>query len=191
MTSGLRHPNIVSVVDYNTTPDRRPYLVMEFLEGTELTAEIKRCAPMPMGRVLDLVGQITSALAAAHARKIVHRDLKPQNLFLVKVPGEEREIVKVMDFGISKVREATTQLTQDTAIMGTPQYMAPEQAQGRLAEIDERSDQFALGAITYELLAGCAAFRGGTIPSLLYQVVHEDPDPIRAYNPEVPPAVEA
>jgi serine/threonine protein kinase len=191
VTSGLRHPNIVHVVDFNTTPDRRPYLVMELLEGTELTTEIKRAGAMPIARVLDLVGQIASALAAAHAQQVVHRDLKPQNLFLVSVPGEEREIVKVVDFGISKVREATTQLTQETAIMGTPQYMAPEQAQGRLAEIDGRSDQFALGVITYELLAGQAAFRGGTIPSLLYQVVHEQPEPIRGFNPKVPPAMEA
>jgi serine/threonine protein kinase len=191
VTSRLRHPNIVHVVDFNTTPDLRPYLVMEFLDGTELTTEIKRVGAMPIARTLDLVGQMASALAAAHAQQIVHRDLKPQNLFLVPVPGEEREILKVVDFGISKVREATTQLTQDTAIMGTPQYMAPEQAQGRLNEIDGRTDQFALGAITYELLAGHAAFRGGTIPSLLYQVVHEQPEPLRAFNPRVTPQMEA
>jgi tRNA A-37 threonylcarbamoyl transferase component Bud32 len=191
VTSGLRHPNVVQVVDFNTTPDRRPYLVMEYLEGTELTAEIKRAGAMPIPRALDLIGQIASALAAAHDQRIVHRDLKPQNLFLVPVPGEEREIVKVVDFGISKVREATTQLTQDTAVMGTPQYMAPEQAQGRISEIDGRTDQFALGAIAYELLAGQAAFRGGTIPSLLYQVVHEQPEPLRGFNPRVPPELEA
>jgi len=191
VTSGLRHPNIVNVIDYNTTSDGRPYLVMEYLDGRELTAEIQRSAPMPVARVLDLVGQIASALTAAHTHNIVHRDLKPQNLFLVPVAGEEREIVKVVDFGISKVREATTQLTEDTAIMGTPQYMAPEQAQGRLTEIDQRTDQFALAAIAYEMLTGRSAFRGGTVPALLYQVVHEQPEPLRAFNPEVTPALEA
>jgi serine/threonine protein kinase len=151
VTSGLRHPNIVQVLDFNVTPDGDPYWVMEYLDGIDLCAELERVGPMPPNRVLDLVGQIASALAAAQDHKIVHRDLKPQNLFLVRLPGEEREIVKVVDFGISKVREATTKLTQDSAIIGTPQYTAPEQAQGQAALIDERTDEFALAAITYEL----------------------------------------
>jgi tRNA A-37 threonylcarbamoyl transferase component Bud32 len=191
VTSGLRHPNIVQILDFNVTPEGHPYLVMEYLDGIELATEIGRVGAMPIGRVLDIVGQIASALTAAHNHKIVHRDLKPQNLFLVRLPGEDREVVKVVDFGISKVREATTKLTQEAAIMGTPQYMAPEQAEGKLAQIDERTDEFALAAITYELLTGRSVFGGGSIPSILYQVVHQAPEPIRKLVPTVGPAVEA
>lgn len=191
VTSGLRHPNIVQVVDFNVTPDGHPYLVMEYLDGVELAGEIARVGAMPVARALDIVGQIASALTAAHSHKIVHRDLKPQNLFLVRLPGEEREVVKVVDFGISKVREATTKLTQEAAVIGTPQYMAPEQAQGKLSQIDERTDEFALGAIAYELLTGCPAFRGDAVSAILYQVVHEAPEPIRSLSPKVGPAVES
>jgi hypothetical protein len=112
-------------------------------------------------------------------------------MFLVRLPGENREVVKVVDFGISKVREATTKLTQEAAIMGTPQYMAPEQAMGRLAEIDERTDEFALAAITYELLTGRIPFQGDAVPAVLYQVVHEQPEPMRTIVPTINPAVEA
>jgi tRNA A-37 threonylcarbamoyl transferase component Bud32 len=188
VTSGLRHPNIVQVLDFNVTPDGHPYLVMEYLEGVDLAAEIARVGPMPAQRVLDIVGQIASALTAAQEHKIVHRDLKPQNLFLVRLATEEREVVKVVDFGISKVREATTKLTQEASVLGTPQYMAPEQAQGRLSQIDERTDEFALAAITYELFTGRPPFRGDSPQSILYQVVHEQPE---AMPPSIGPAIDA
>ncbi len=191
VTSALRHPNIVQVLDFNLTPDGSPYLVMEYLEGRELAEEIHRQGALPIERVLDLVGQIALGLAAAHSRQVVHRDLKPQNMFLVRLPGSEREVVKMVDFGVSKVREATTKLTMEEAILGTPQYMAPEQAQGKLAEITDRTDQFALGAITYELLAGRPAFGSGSVPSILYQVVHQQPPPLAKVAPDVGPAVEA
>lgn len=191
VTSGLRHPNIVQVLDFNVTPQGHPYLVMEFLEGVELAAEIRRIGAFPVSRALNILGQIASALAAAHAHKIVHRDLKPQNLFLVKLPGEDREVVKVVDFGISKVREATTNLTQESAIMGTPQYMAPEQAEGKLSFIDERTDEFSLAVIAYELLTGGAPFYADSIPAIIYQVVHKQPESIRKLSPMVAPAVEA
>ena len=191
VTSGLRHPNIVQILDFNVTPEGHPYLVMEYLDGIELAVEIGRVGAMPVARVLDLVGQIASALTAAHNHKIVHRDLKPQNLFLVRLPGEDREVVKVVDFGISKVREATTKLTQEAAVMGTPQYMAPEQAEGKLEQIDERTDEFALAAIAYEMLTGRPVFRGGSVPAILYQVVHQQPEPMRKTTPMVGPALEA
>lgn len=191
VTSGLRHPNIVQIVDFNVTPEGHPYLVMEYLDGVELATEINRVGAMLVGRVLNIVGQIASALTATHRHKIVHRDLKPQNIFLVRLPGEDREVVKVVDFGISKVREATTQLTQDTAVMGTPQYMSPEQALGKVALIDDRTDEFALGAIAYELLTGSPAFHGENAPTILYQVVHEEPEPMQAMVPNLSSAVAA
>ena len=189
--SQLRHPNIVSVLDFNVTPDGRPFLAMEMLDGIELTEAIRRSAPMSLPQVFDIVGQVALALSAAHTLGIVHRDLKPQNLFLLRLPGDDRQVVKVLDFGISKVHEATTQLTQANAVMGTPQYMAPEQALGQVALMDQRVDQFALGAITYELLTGRPAFRGDSIPAVLYQVVHEQPPSIRSFNPAVSARVES
>jgi eukaryotic-like serine/threonine-protein kinase len=131
------------------------------------------------------VGQLADALSAAHSQKIVHRDLKPQNLFLVRLPGDGREVIKILDFGISKVREATTRLTRQSSIIGTPQYMAPEQARGLIEEIDERTDQFSLAAITYELVTGQPPFRGEAIDAILYQVVHESPAPFARPMPAV------
>ena len=177
VTSELRHPNIVQVVDFNRTPEGAAYLVMEFLDGEELTDVIARDAPMAPARVVALIDQIASALEAAHGRGVVHRDLKPQNVILVHVGAGARrtELIKVMDFGISKVREATSRLTREQVIMGTPQYMAPEQAQGRGEEIDSRTDQFPLAAIAYEMLSGRAPFQGDNVQAVLYQVVHEVP----------------
>jgi serine/threonine-protein kinase len=191
VTSGIRHPNIVQVVDFNRTPEGLPYMVMEFLEGEELTEVIRRTAPMQARVVAGLVEQIASALEAAHARGIVHRDLKPQNLFLVPVEGRRDRLMKVMDFGISKVREATARLTREHVVMGTPQYMAPEQALGHVTEIDGRTDQFALAAIVYEMLAGKAAFGGDSLQSVLFQVVQVEPQPLTALIPGLDPAVGA
>src|SRR5262249_14611297 len=135
VTSALRHPNIVQVVDFDRTSDGVSYLVMELLEGRELAEVIATEAPLPLPRAVAVVQQISAALEAAHQRGVVHRDLKPENLFLLQVAGQT-DLVKVMDFGISKVREASIQLTREHSVMGTPRYMAPEQALGRLEEID-------------------------------------------------------
>ena len=151
----LNHPNIVGVIDYNVAPDGTPYLVLDYLEGETLAQRIAR-GPLPLDQVVSIVRQVGSALAAAHRAGIVHRDLKPQNIFLVptEVDGRMVEIAKVLDFGISKIRGSQTVKTQDSALLGTPQYMAPEQATGQHASIDERTDVFAFGAIVYEMLSG-------------------------------------
>ena len=190
ITSGLRHPNIVSVLDFNTTPDGRAFLAMEYLEGHDLASEIQQAGQMPLERVIDITGQVVSALSAAHAHGVVHRDLKPPNIFVSPLAGDGRDILKVLDFGISKMREAHTKLTREHSIMGTPQYMAPEQALGKMEEIDHRTDQFSLAAIAYEMLAGREAFRGDSVPAILYQVVHETPQPLARFRPDVSAAVE-
>ena len=190
VTSGLRHPNIVNVIDFNQTDAGEAYLVMEYLDGISLGAEIERIGWLPLPRVLDIVRQVSSALAAAHARGIVHRDLKPENLLLLRLEGDEGETVKVVDFGISKVREEKVRLTQQRMIMGTPQYMSPEQALGRMEDIDDRADQFALAVITYEMLAGRPPFRGDDVNAVLFQVVNAAPAPLATVNAGVPPAVQ-
>jgi serine/threonine-protein kinase len=188
----LNHPNIVGVIDYNVSPAGMPYLVLDYLEGETLAARIAR-GPLSVDQVLSIVRQVGSALAAAHRAGIVHRDLKPQNIFLVptEVDGRHLEIAKVLDFGISKIRGSQTVKTQDSVLLGTPQYMAPEQAIGQHANIDERTDVFALGAIVYEMLSGQAAFSGESLPAVVFKVVYEQPPPLAQEVPSVPPAIAA
>jgi tRNA A-37 threonylcarbamoyl transferase component Bud32 len=190
ISSELNHPNIVTVHDTNSLADGTPYLVMEYLEGENLAAKIAR-GPMPIIEVLPIVRQIAAALAASHEAGIVHRDLKPQNIFLTptEVAGLKVEHVKVLDFGISKMRASQTVKTQDSAMLGTPQYMAPEQATGKHAEVDQRTDIFALGAIIYEMLCGQPAFIGLSVPEVVFKVVYEEPPPLADRVPGLDPTV--
>jgi serine/threonine-protein kinase len=176
VTSGLGHPHIVQVFDFSTTPTGEPFLVMEFLEGEDLDHRIRRLGQLSAGSVVHIVKQVASALAATHAKAIVHRDLKPGNIYLLEATGE-LDFVKVLDFGISKVCTATTQLTRTAAVMGTPSYMSPEQAKGEVDEIDESTDQWALACIAWECLSGERPFVGENLPSVLFQVVHQAPPP--------------
>src|SRR5688572_8646759 len=176
IASLLSHPNIVHVEDYNVTADGMPYLVLEYLHGESLAQRL-RGGPLTVEQVFPIIRQVGSALAAAHAKGIVHRDLKPANIFLSpsEIEGHTKEIAKVLDFGISKMRDSQTVKTQDSALLGTPQYMAPEQALGQHDKVDERTDVFALGAIVYEMLSGVPAFGGQTIPEVVFKVVYEQP----------------
>jgi len=189
VTSQLGHPHIVQVFDFGAAPGGEPYIVMEYLEGEDLEKRIQRVGTLPLAAASHIIRQVASALSATHAKGIVHRDLKPANIFLLSVEGET-DFVKVVDFGISKVRSATTKLTAALAVMGTPNYMAPEQAEGRVGDIDARTDQWALACIAYELLAGRPPFIGENVASLLYQVIHQAPSPITDMNPGLPAAVE-
>lgn len=152
ITSRLQHPNVVQVIDHNTTADGTDYLVMEYLQGESLAARVARVGRLATYAVVDIVDQIAAGLAAAHAHGIVHRDLKPENVFLVPVEGRDTELVKILDFGISKVKRGTEAF--DDGICGTPEYMAPEQLEGRAADVDDATDQFALAVIAHELLTG-------------------------------------
>jgi serine/threonine-protein kinase len=192
IASSLRHPHIVQVIDFHHTDDGVPYLVMELLEGEDLSVTLARQGRLSPARVRGIVDQIASALGAAHGQGVVHRDLKPQNVFLTAVGegAQSRDFVKVLDFGISKVRTAAT-LTGESLI-GTPRYMAPEQAQGRQDDIDGRTDEFALGAIAWEMLSGAAAFDGGDdVPATLFRIVNEPPAPLGSPPGENGAAIEA
>ncbi|HEX3694512.1 MAG TPA: protein kinase [Polyangia bacterium] len=188
VTSQLGHPHIVQVFDFGLSAAGEPYLVMEFLEGEDLDQRLRRVGRLPLAAATNIIKQVSSALAATHSKGIVHRDLKPANIFLLTV--DETDFVKVVDFGISKVRAATTRLTAASVVMGTPYYMSPEQASGRVDEIDHRTDQWALACIAYELLAGRPPFTGENAASLLYQVVHQTPSPLTTRAPEVPGALD-
>ncbi|HEY0710946.1 MAG TPA: serine/threonine-protein kinase [Polyangia bacterium] len=174
--AGLRHPHIVQVFDFDVAEDGTPYLVMEFIEGQNLSERLntgETLSPVKVGR---LITQIASALDAAHRRGVVHRDLKPENIMLLSELGQE-DFVKVVDFGISKAYGGH-RITSESTILGTPQYMAPEQAQGRHDEVDPRTDQFSLASMAYTLLTGVEPFRGEEAVTVLYQVVHEPATPV-------------
>jgi eukaryotic-like serine/threonine-protein kinase len=181
--SELRHPNVVQIFDFNTAPDERPYFVMEYLQGRDLETTLAASGHLALPVAVRVVEAVASALAAAHTHGIVHRDLKPANIFLAAVEGQPDEVIKVLDFGISKVRQSTTLSSRPTELLGTPAYMSPEQVRGRTDQIDGRTDQFALGAIAYRMLTGRDAFDGPAIATLLHQVVNEAPPPLSRYLP--------
>jgi serine/threonine protein kinase len=149
----IKSEHVVRVIDVSVLDDGAPYIVMEYLEGTDLAKLLVRRGPLPVAQAVTHVLQACEALAEAHAAGIVHRDLKPSNIFLAEEQGGPPH-VKVLDFGIARVEWAETRLTNANAPLGTPGYMSPEQEQGQ--EIDHRSDLFAMGGVLYECLTGFA-----------------------------------
>jgi serine/threonine-protein kinase len=187
IASQLGHPNIVEVLDFHSLEDGTPYLVMEYMRGESLAQRLRK-GRMSMREAFSVARQMGSALQAAHRAGVVHRDLKPANVFLIPTESEGMAIekVKLLDFGISKLLGSQTLQTQDDVLMGTPRYMAPEQAMGRNREVDARSDIFAFGAIVYEMLCGDSPFAGGTIAEVVYRVVHEQPESLASRVPDLP-----
>lgn len=173
--SRIKHPNVLEIFDYGELTDGSSFIAMELLEGRDLGQALEKDGPLPPAAALEVLLQICRALEAAHARGVVHRDLKPDNVFLQKQEGAD-PIVKIVDFGIASLRsseEAAQQeqagskrrLTKTGMIFGTPEYMAPEQAQGKRA--DERSDVYAAGVILFETLTGAVPFTGETFLEVL------------------------
>jgi serine/threonine-protein kinase len=189
VTSQLGHPHIVQVNDFGSTPSGDPYLVMEYLEGEDLDQRISRTRRISLADTANIIKQIASALSSTHARGIVHRDLKPANVFLLEIEGEA-DFVKIVDFGISKVRAASLRLTGQSALLGTPNYMSPEQAAGQIEAVDHRTDQWSLACIAYEMLSGRGPFLGETVHSLIYQVINQEPPRLGQLNAALPPDVE-
>jgi serine/threonine-protein kinase len=187
VTSQLAHPHIVHVSDFGTAPGGEPFLVMEYLQGEDLADRLNRVERLALPSAVTIINQAASALAATHGKGIVHRDLKPENLFLLTVEGVT-DFVKVVDFGISKVKASDEKLTRASVMMGTPAYMAPEQATGRIDQIDHRTDQWALACIAWEMLSGNEPFVAKDTPTLLYSIVHREPPPLEVAG--LPPEVE-
>jgi serine/threonine-protein kinase len=169
----LRHPNIVQVLDFNVAANGVPYIAMELIEGTDLRGELDRGRRFEIVEIMSIVRQVASALDAAHAAGVVHRDLKPDNVVLAPAAGQ-LPIIKVIDFGVS-LCGWSGRVTGDSTVFGTPDFMAPEQAQGLRDEIDGRTDQFALAALAYTLLSGRTPFSRDTPVAVLYAVVYEEP----------------
>jgi serine/threonine protein kinase len=186
--SKIGHANIVDVTDSGTTPDGAFYFVMEFLDGTNLEELIDANGPLGVERALLITAQITRALEAAHAADVIHRDLKPANVMLVNRKGEE-DFVKVLDFGISKDLDLTesgrgTALTRPDVAIGTPVYMAPEQAAGRPA--NALTDVYGVGGLLYEMLTGCPPCAGTDAIDVLHKKANEDPVEIATLRPDLP-----
>ena len=191
VTTELAHPHIIEVLDFGASPTGEPYLVMEYLDGEDLEQRLERVGRLQPRTAAEIIKQLGSALAVAHAEGIVHRDLKPGNVFLLRVPGDA-VFVKIVDFGISKVlKAATTKLTMARAVVGTPEFMAPEQAAGRVDWVDHRSDQWALACLAWHMLSGRLPFWQPEVADILNQVITGEPTPLL---PElagfIPPAVD-
>jgi serine/threonine protein kinase len=186
----LRSEHVARVIDVGALANGTPFMVMEFLLGSTLSALLDEASPLPIGDVVHYVIQACEALAEAHSLGIIHRDLKPENLFLThSVSGAP--LVKVLDFGVSKMESTggTRGLTRTAALVGSPLYMAPEQMRSARAAT-ARSDIWALGVVLYDLLTHTLPFDAESMPELCLKVTLEPPHPLRVRRPEIPPALE-
>ena len=183
----VKHPNIVEVIDWETLDDGSPCMILEYLQGEDLARRIRDAAPLPWPVIAKVGDQVLSALSIAHASNIIHRDLKPQNIFLAHDDsGDER--AKLLDFGVSKIRDSQSLVTTDARLIGTPSYMAPEQAEGRHEDVGPATDLWAMGAILYEMATGDLAFDGTNMPAVLYKICSKEPEPITGRRPDAPAA---
>ncbi|MGY1848057.1 MULTISPECIES: Stk1 family PASTA domain-containing Ser/Thr kinase [unclassified Blastococcus] len=187
-SASLNHPAIVAV--YDTGEDRTPsgatpYIVMEYVEGETLRDVLRREGRLPIERAMSLAADISGALDFSHRNGIVHRDVKPGNVMITP-----QGTVKVMDFGIARaVSDSAATMTSTAAVIGTAQYLSPEQARGE--GVDARSDVYSLGCLLYELVTGAPPFTGDSPVSVAYQHVREDPRLPSSINPDVPPELDA
>jgi eukaryotic-like serine/threonine-protein kinase len=168
----LRSPNLVEILELGQSDDGIPYLAMEHLIGHDLGWHLRRSGRMTLADVVILTSQVAAGLEIAHAAGVVHRDLKPANLFRVEQPGSPEALWKILDFGVAKLKGSHGTLTQH-ALVGTPGYMSPEQAQSR--EVDARSDLFSLATVVYRAITGRPAFSAPDTPQVLFDVVYRSP----------------
>ncbi len=178
LAGNLHHPNITTIYDFGVE-NGIPYIVQEFLTGEDLDRKIKRGEPILVARKVEILMAIAEGLGYAHAASIIHRDVKPANVRVL-----EDGTVKVMDFGIAKSLQTESNLTQAGITLGTSAYLAPEQIRGEA--IDRRTDVFAMGVLSYELLCYRKPFRGEHLSTILYKILNETPEPIETLTQDAP-----
>ncbi len=191
----LESRHAIHIFDHGVTDDGRPYMVMELLVGEPLDKRLDRLGRLTLQEAARILVQCCRALQRAHTSGIIHRDLKPENIFLVHVPDDDDEIAKVLDFGIAKIKpgpgeKGLTSSTKTGAVLGTPYYMAPEQARG-LRTIDWRADLWSLGVIAYKCVTGVLPFEGESVGDLLVKICTAPPPTPSLTMPGLPPAFDA
>ena len=183
----IGHEHIVDIADFGNTPEGEFYFVMEYLQGESLSDRLRRETQIPYARALSIGAQIADALNASHAQGIIHRDLKPENIFLCH-RGQNRDFVKVLDFGLAKLTMGELKVTHKTrtgSVMGTPYYMSPEQCEGKI-EIDHRADIYSLGVLIFEMLTGKVPFGGEGYGEIIVKHVTMPPPSVRSVVPDLP-----
>jgi hypothetical protein len=181
LAGALQHPNITLIYDFGIE-EGTPFFVQEFLSGEDLDDILERTRPT-LEASLGILQQVCTGLEFAHSRGIIHRDIKPANIRVL-----EDGTVKIMDFGIAKSLQAESRLTQTGVALGTAGYLAPEQLAGK--PIDARTDLFSLGVMAYELITGLRPFTGPNLSNVIYQILHQPPNPPRKINPDCPERLE-
>ncbi len=177
--------HIVEVLDLGNLPTGERFMVMEYLDGEDLTARIKRQGLLPPAEAAPIICQVLQGLAAAHQAGIIHRDLKPDNIYVLRSKAGRADFVKILDFGVSKFSflDGDMSMTRTGAVMGTPYYMSPEQAKG--GTVDTRSDLYAVGVVLYQTVTGRLPFNAGSFNELLFKIALETPDPVEKLVPSI------
>jgi eukaryotic-like serine/threonine-protein kinase len=176
----LNHANIVAIYDAGEESDLA-YIAMELLKGYDLDAHIKEDELLPIETVIQIVIQCAKGLDYAHSQNVVHRDIKPSNIMYDPDTG----VVKITDFGIARITDSSK--TRTGTVLGTPNYMSPEQCMGK--KVDGRADLFSLGVLTYQLICGALPFKGDSMATLMYSIVNDRPIDIKTVKPDINPAL--
>jgi len=193
LVSRLQNPHVVKIFDVGMLADDTPYMAMELLQGETLAARMDRLRKMSLDEAKGYLAQACDAVMAAHAIGVIHRDIKPENMFLTKTP--EGEVLKVLDFGISKtmrgaVSDDQQRLTKTTDVFGSPTYMSPEQLKAS-RDVDVRADVWSLGVLLHEMLAGAPPFDGRSVAEIFGAILYIAPKPLTTLRPDVPRSIEA